>query len=209
MSKKALKNKISQPSMTRVSLSRTLIAWFMALAMIPMLLVSWISYQQAHKSLSQAAHEKLEQSSATKVAFINNWFTYRIMDLKNQAEDPHHVAFLMALRKEMLDSGKSPAEYTKSYAWASQVDNEQKNLISMTRIYDYIYDLFLIDTEGNILFTVARESDLGTNLFTGPMANTLFAKSAKLTLKTGQARFSDIERYSPSNNKLAGFLTAP
>jgi len=181
----------------------------MLLAMLPMILVSWISYQQAHTSLSQAANEKLEQSAATKVAFINNWFTYRIMDLKNQAEDQHHVAFLMDLRDGMLQSGKSPAEYIKSYAWASQVDSAQKNLIAMSRIYDYIYDLFLIDTEGNILYSVARESDLGSNLFTGPMANTLFAESAKVTLKTGQARFSDIERYRPSNNKLAGFLTAP
>ena len=209
MSKNALKNNISQNTTTRSSLSRTLIAWFMLLAMLPMILVSWISYQQAHTSLSQAANEKLEQSAATKVAFINNWFTYRIMDLKNQAEDQHHVAFLMDLRDGMLQSGKSPAEYIKSYAWASQVDSAQKNLIAMSRIYDYIYDLFLIDTEGNILYSVARESDLGSNLFTGPMANTLFAESAKVTLKTGQARFSDIERYRPSNNKLAGFLTAP
>ncbi len=30
-----------------------------------------------------------------------------------------------------------------------------------------------------------------------------------MSLETGKSRFSDIERYAPSNNRLAGFLTAP
>jgi PAS domain S-box-containing protein len=196
-------------SNSRHSLQRTLVLWFMLLAMLPMILVSLISYQQAHSSLTLAAHERLEQSAATKIAFINDWFKYRVMDLRNQAGDQHHVDLLMQLKGGLKQSGNTPKEYVKSYGWAKQVDKAQKNIVSMSRIYDYIYDLFLIDTDGNILYSVAGKSDLGSNLFSGPLADTLFSDGARHTLETGQVRFSDIERYAPSSNRLTGFLTAP
>lgn len=67
----------------------------------------------------------------------------------------------------------------------------------------------MIDTEGNILYSVSRESDLGTNLFHGPHSETLFARGVETTLETGQVRFSDLERYAPSKNSITGFLTTP
>ena len=90
-----------------------------------------------------------------------------------------------------------------------RVDGLQDNLISLSRRYDYIYDLFLLDTKGNLLFTIAHESDFGTNMFTGKHAKTLFSRSIKETIKTGRVHFSDIERYAPSKNIIAGFITAP
>ncbi|MCK4710277.1 MAG: PAS domain S-box protein, partial [Gammaproteobacteria bacterium] len=100
-------------------------------------------------------------------------------------------------------------EYVKSYDWAQRVDVKQDDLVTLSHSYDYIYDLFLIDTKGNLLFSLTHEADLGTNLLNGPYANTLFASSVKTTLETGHAVFSDLERYAPSNNVLAGFITAP
>ncbi len=201
--------KETQASSHRNTLGRTLMAWFILLALLPMSLVAWIGYQQANTTLTQAAEDNLQQAADAKVAFLLNWFDYRFMDLHSQSENQHNVALLMQLKEGLQRSGNSSAAYVKSFDWARRVDVAQKDFITLTRHYDYIYDLFLIDTEGNILYTVAHESDLGANLFTGPLAGTRFARSVKTTLQTGRAGFSDLERYVPSNNSLAGFLTAP
>ncbi|MCG8429124.1 MAG: response regulator [Chromatiales bacterium] len=191
------------------SLKRTLIGWFLLMALLPMSLIAWIGYQQAHHSLSEAATEKLEQAATAKVAFIKNWFDYRLRDLQNHAEVAQNIALLVGLKEGLQQSGQSASEYITSFDWFEQAKKNQGDFLSLIRRYDYIYDLFLIDTEGDILYTVARESDLGQNLFTSSLSSTRFAAAVKHTLETGEHHFSDLERYAPSNDRLAGFLTAP
>ncbi len=81
--------------------------------------------------------------------------------------------------------------------------------MTLTRRYDYIHDLFLVDVDGNILFSTARQPDLGTNLFNGIYANSQFAKKSQFSLDTGRTLFSDLEHYAPSSNQVAGFLITP
>ena len=191
------------------SLNTTLMFWFLLLSLLPLTLVSWISYGQAKSSLHIAAEEKLEQASALNVHFIQNWFNYRFFDLNNHAEDEQSRELLALLIAGLQQSAKTPGDYVKSLDWLQRVDEKQNDFITLSRRYDYIYDLFLIDVQGNILFTVTHEADLGTNLFHGPYAQTHFGRTVKKTLETGQSFFSDLERYEPSNNIIAGFLTAP
>ncbi len=193
----------------RGSLGRTLVLWFLLLALLPMGLVTWITYQQAHRALSQSVKAQLEYSSDANAAFIKAWFDYRLMDLQSQAEDRNNVILLQHLAEGLQQSGRSVREYVQSFDWARRVDGAQQDLINLTRRYDYIYDLFLIDDRGRILYSVARESDLGTSLVDGPYANTRFARSVRVSLETGQSQFSDLERYAPSNDVISGFLTAP
>jgi len=191
------------------SLSQGLVLWFLLLSLLPLTIVSWISYQQANASLAQAASKSLEDSARLSVQYIQNWFEYRFMDLNSQAESQHNADFLMALQKSWQFSDKSLDDFVKSYEWASLEDAAQLDLPALTHQYDYLLDLFLIDKEGNILYSVAKESDLGTNLLTGYLADTQFARSFKHTQKTGQAIFSDLEHYAPSNHIITGFFTAP
>ena len=174
-----------------------------------MMVTSWLSYQRASESLRLAAAQKLEQVAVSGSRFINNWFDYRFMDILQQADDPHTIALLNHLQTGWKQSGMPLPEYVKSYLWAQLVDQHQQDLVSMMHYYDYIYDLFLIDLEGNIIYSIAHESDLGSNLFSGVLQNTNFSKTVKTSLQTGQTLVSDLERYSPSNNKLAGFITTP
>ncbi len=40
-----------------------------------------------------------------------------------------------------------------------------------------LYDLFLMDTEGNVIYTAEREDDFGTNLETGPYRDSGLARA--------------------------------
>jgi PAS domain S-box-containing protein len=191
------------------SLNHTLILWFLILSLLPMGLIAWFSYHEANVSLTKAAQDKLEYAAKSKVSFLQNWFKYRIMDINNQAEHPINSKLLLELKKGLDINGQKPKEYLKSVDWIQRVGVMHGHLVNMLLAYDYIYDIFLIDDEGNILYTVVHESDFGTNLFHGPYADTKFSHSVRKTLETGKVTFSDLERYAPSNNTIAGFISAP
>ncbi len=72
------------------------------------------------------------------------------------------------------------------------------------------YDIFLISIdEGHLMFTVARESDLGESLPNGFLKDSHFTDLWRRTVKTKQIGISDLKRYEPSNNEPAQFVTCP
>ncbi len=190
-------------------LGRSLLLWFLLLALMPIIITSVIGYQQMEKSLTEAAMQELEREAHDKAVFIKTWFNYRFMDLNGQAENSRNIEFLNALRHGLQVSNQSPAEFVKSSAWALLVDERQKDLATLIHRYDYMDDLFLIDTQGNILYSALGEDDRGSNLFDGLYAGTGFARIVKASIDTGQAQFSDFRRYSTDTDLLIGFIAAP
>jgi len=191
------------------SLSTHLLKWFILLSLGPILTISFLAYQSSSSSLYKASVSELEHSAISYINFINNWFSFRTIDLNSWSSYSNTVHFMQALNLQYEASKLPPQTYVKTFSYTMLIQPYQNDIIKLTREYDYIYDLFLIDTKGNILFTVAKEDDLGTNLIQGKYASTLFAKTFKKTLKDGKAYFSDFENYGPSNEGPYGFLTAP
>ncbi|MCK4842065.1 MAG: response regulator [Methylococcales bacterium] len=204
-----LKEKTNTPQKKYSSLNRSLVFWFLLLSTVPLAIVSYISYQQSNYTLKDNISKSLKESSTLTVSFIKSWFEYRFMDVNIQAESNENNRLLTSLIEGFSKSKKPLKDYVKSYDWTLRVDGLQDDLINLSRRYDYIYDLLLMDTKGNLLFTIAQESDFGTNMLTGKYSNTLFSKAIKDTIETGRVRFSDLERYAPSNNIIVGFITAP
>ncbi len=191
------------------SLGRSLLLWFLLLALLPLSVTSVIGYRQMEKSLTETVMHELEREAQQKAIFIKTWFSYRFMDLNGQAENSRNVEFLTALRQGLQTSSQPPADFVKTYAWALLVDERQKDLITLTHRYDYMDDLFLIDTQGNILYSVLGDDNLGSNLFMGLYAGTGFAQIVKASLKTGEAQFSDFRRHGVDTDLLIGFIAAP
>ena len=74
--------------------------------------------------------------------------------------------------------------------------------------YGY-YDLFLINPDGYIFYTVAKEADYQTNLINGPYADSGLGKVFRAALKSTEITFADFEPYAPSNNEPASFVAEP
>jgi len=191
------------------SLRHSLLLWFLLISLLPLGFVSWFSYQQASESLMAAAENSLVQASGLTINYFKNWFKYRIVDLRVQAESEKNTEFFENIEKGFRQSNRPLAEYVNSYEWARHVNEKQNDLVSFGKRYDYISDVLIIDIKGNILFSVMKKSDLGDNVFTGEISNTLFSKSVIKTIKSGRIVFSDLDRYAPSNNEIVGFFTAP
>ena len=97
-------------------------------------------------------------------------------------------------------------------------DNEySKNHIEIHKAYVELlknfglYDIFLVNKDGDVVYSVSKEKDYGTNLESGVYSTTglgkAFAKAKKLSI--GEVAFADYEPYEPSYNEPAMFLASP
>lgn len=76
---------------------------------------------------------------------------------------------------------------------------------------DY-YDIFLFDTEGNLVYSVFKEDDFATNMLTGPWKDSGLAKAYRQALERGPKEppvFIDFLPYGPSEFAPAAFVAMP
>ncbi len=108
--------------------------------------------------------------------------------------------------KEFLNQANDGSDYSQIH---SKIQPVYRNF---TDRFNY-YDLFLIDAEtGNILFSVEKETDFATNIFTGPYASSSLAEVVRKASKGRDRNFvaiSDFEPYSASYGTPAAFIASP
>ncbi|UAA40594.1 methyl-accepting chemotaxis protein [Paraneptunicella aestuarii] len=73
------------------------------------------------------------------------------------------------------------------------------------------YDIFLVDLNGNVVYTVFKELDFATSLTNGAYKNSGLANTFKraVALSSGESVLVDFEPYSPSYESPASFIGTP
>ena len=74
------------------------------------------------------------------------------------------------------------------------------------------YDIFLFDLDGNLVYSVFKETDYATNFFEGPYRDTNFGDVVRAALEVrdpGTSVIEDFRRYEPSYGAAASFVGAP
>ena len=186
-------------------LGRTIFIWFLLISLIPVTVVSLVSYMNAHISLKADAEQSLTAAMQLKKEYLEAYFSERLNDLALQSENENNIQLLEQLRQAYLASGMPVRRFITSQACRDIYSAPQKGLRNFAAIYGY-YDVLLLDVDGNILFSVMGENDLGTNIFTDEFAETRFAKASWETLETGLPMGADIEAYAPAKNALVLFF---
>ncbi len=74
-----------------------------------------------------------------------------------------------------------------------------------------LYDIFMVDLQGNLIYTDFKEKDFATNLLKGVYSNTGIARvyNKALSIKEGEIAFDDFTSYEPSYNSSASFIGTP
>lgn len=71
------------------------------------------------------------------------------------------------------------------------------------------YDVFLISTTGDVVYSVFKEIDFGTSLESGPFRQSGLADAYRQALTSKDVTFNDFSLYLPSYQAPAGFLSTP
>lgn len=76
-----------------------------------------------------------------------------------------------------------------------------------------LYDIFIIDLKGNVIYTVFKERDFATNLNDGQWKDTglarLYQRALEIPDDSEDVVFEDFAPYAPSNNAPAAFIGRP
>jgi len=89
---------------------------------------------------------------------------------------------------------------------AGKLNKENKGLFNDLVDSNGYYDLFLIQPDGFVFYSVAKESDYQTNMLTGKYKDSGLGKAVRKALQTGQHVMADFEPYAPSNDEPASFF---
>jgi len=192
----------------KFGLGPTLIISFLLLALIPVLIVSILSYQMGYQGMVEMREQTLASAAKSKIEVIDNYFNRIQKDLTLQAETPSTRTLLEQLINGFRDSRTSLTNFESSPKWDRIVDSKASDLEKFKKSYNY-YDIFLFDVMGNILYSVERDNVLATNIFNGTYADSIMGNIIKNTLETENLSFSDYTRNIPSrDNGIYGFMTS-
>ncbi|MDO7085432.1 response regulator [Pseudocolwellia sp. AS88] len=202
-------DEISQNNKNKRSLRVSLCIWFLIISLLPLTLNSIFNYYQAKSILTTQAEKELAQSSELIKLYITDWFDDRYNDAKTQAKSSKNVLLLSELKKSWQSSNTDLKNYINSEQWRQVTQAHQNELISFKQASQYIDDVYLIDNEGNVIFSLANKGNFGDNVFSSRLATTKLSKAIQETLSTQATTFSDLERNINPNKRLTAFITSP
>lgn len=183
------------------SIAKRLAFWFLILTAVTAVVVGSLmlsSFEEAYRktlitNLNGLADKKMDQ--------INTYFFERFQDLEVLADTPMISAAMQGFQSAYGDHG--PA--SRAYKEAEGLYHVQ--LREYLRRTGY-YDLFLINPDGDIVYSVIKEDDFATNLNSGPYRDSGLAEVTRHVLEqvtTGQTFF---DHYAPSDEH-AAFIATP
>ncbi|MEO0768562.1 MAG: adenylate/guanylate cyclase domain-containing protein [Cyanobacteria bacterium J06649_4] len=123
----------------------------------------------------------------------------RYLQYEYIVENPNPIG-----EKQKLDDANDGTKY-------SEFHNQYHPIFrQIVKEFGY-YDLFLIDNEGNIVYSVFKEIDYATSLLLGPYARSSLATAYKDAQRqnSGYVAISDFSFYEPSYGAPAAFMATP
>ncbi|WP_432471000.1 methyl-accepting chemotaxis protein [Amphritea sp. HPY] len=179
-------------SFNNLKISRKLLISCLLIGLVPFVILASISGYIASHSLEKQSYHQLESVRGIKARQIENFLAISRRDTEG----------LAALVHTMIENG------TLSEALENK-DKDHKNLFAKYHDSYGYYDLFMIEPDGLISYSIMKESDYNTNLITGPYKDSNLGELFRQIVKNGTYTVMDIQPYEPSNGAPAGFTGAP
>ncbi|HNJ92865.1 MAG TPA: cache domain-containing protein, partial [Nitrosomonas sp.] len=184
------------------SLTQRFAVWFAVVALLPILLIGYSLLQTFEAEIKKAVIQQVSSIADKKIEQIDAYFNERMLDASViQAADTTHQAI-----KEYTAAFKQFGVNSEAYR---DLDAIYRNHFERFVKHADYYDVFLISTDGWIVFTYSRESDFATSLLTGPYRDTGLGAVARRALREQKGSISDFEYYEPSKGAIAAFIAEP
>jgi methyl-accepting chemotaxis protein len=163
-----------------------------------------VAYRSAEDALMKQAYNQLDAVAELKTNQIQTWFGERKGDVLVLAEAPITGQALVDM-ETAWEGGEEDAGGKDSAAFQSVVEQYDEFFTLYNDTYGY-YDVFLIDPDGDVLYTVCEETDIYTNCVDGATAGTPL-ETAFTGGRDGVA-LTDYKYYDISQEP-AAFVSAP
>ncbi|MHC5652843.1 methyl-accepting chemotaxis protein [Stappia sp. ICDLI1TA098] len=199
-------------------------------------MTSIVGYQASRSHLYDASLEAMRSTVSSRQAEVESYLASIREDIALTSENAavHDAlrafqdAYLAsapskergneALRRAYIDDNPNPlGEKHKLDAAADGSDYSRIHASFHPWFRDYLerrgyYDIFLVDAAGDVVYTVFKEADFGTNLLAGEWKDTDLGavfRQVRSAHSIDDLAYADFAPYAPSNGAPASFVAAP
>ena len=184
------------------SLTHRLLVWFVLVALLPLALLGYMALRYNGQLLHAQALHNLGQLADKKAQQIKAHLAERTSDVRMVARTKTTEEALLQLSHSYRSAHPDSPQY-------QQVDARYRAYFNRYIDDDPIfYDVFLINPQGDIVYSSRHESDFATNLLAGPYRASQLAQVFRESRMTLESSLSDFAYYLPSNAQ-AAFVAAP
>lgn len=171
-----------------MTLNKKLSISFLLIGLIPLILLTTMIVFQSSGALIDQAYSQLTAVKNNKKEQLNDYFERVRVDVETLQD---------TFQNQVTQS---------SWVDAALAQKEQLDLYVTKLGY---YDVFVINAEGDIVYTQAKEADYKTNLVSGLFQQSNLAALFQQISQSRRVSIADFAPYAPSNNAPAAFIAAP
>jgi len=185
--------------MRRLTLRLRLWLGFILIAVLPLTGLSWLYLNSFERALTETVLQTISAIADKKAGEIDDFINERIADARIASRYEGLPRTIAALSRDFAGTRESALQAIDKHrgVWMATLDEYAH--------HGRYHDLLLIDAKGNVVFSLARESDLGTNLNSGPHRDSGLARAFRQAMNLLHADLTPFDRYEPSDNRVATF----
>jgi methyl-accepting chemotaxis protein len=191
-------------------ISAQLVATMLGLGLIVAIVIGGWSAWSAYQALKTQIFMHLEAMRDSRAEEIGDWYSRKPREIKTQAE--RNVVVNTFLELTAFGDAKAVGandEFPVKDPGYAAIAGKLNTLEDFAKEYNYL-DVFLVDvTDGHVMYTSAKKSDLGANLGTGALKDSGLAKCWRQVVDTKAVAMSKWEVYAPSGGEPAQFVGTP
>ena len=192
------------------SIGTKLIVMFLAVSIIPIVIIGVLNNKNAGDALEESAFHQLQSVGNLKGDQIVSFLNRKFRDIELLAKAHNTVVAFDKLHEYHDDGGATPegpfnstsSEFNKIY---QEIDPFFREYLVAYNFYDIF---FMCAAHGHVMYTSLREKDLGTNLSTGEYRKSGLADLWSKVVKEKRPIMTDFSYYAPSDEN-AAFIGAP
>ncbi len=156
-------------------------------------------------ALRSSAFDKLISVQALKTKMVEDYFMTLEDQLKTMKDDPMILEAMINLNQAFEDSG----DRVDTRLWMKTAEAYHARFKDIVSDFGW-RDLLLIHTDGDIVYTVAQEKDLGEVIPEGELKESSLGRLFQRAKGIGSedVAIADFEPYGPSNGEQAAFMMA-
>jgi diguanylate cyclase (GGDEF)-like protein/PAS domain S-box-containing protein len=183
-----------------LSLAPRLALGFLLVGVLPLVGLAWFYLYSFERALTQTVLQNVSSVADKKADQIDNFIGERLKDAQT-------IGKLDLVRQSLQQL--TPDFHRGGLAATEQSERRYRPELATLVESSLYHDLLLIDAGGNVVFSLRREADLGSNLITGPYRETGLATAFRQAMASLHTDLTLFQPYAPSANKVAAFMVTP
>lgn len=190
------------------------------------LIVTFTAYNSAQEEVNSQAESKLVAVLDGRASELQSYLGAIQEDLLLISKNPNTITALNEFTADWQEMGSGAGSTLRDLYVTTQLsdlyDANDGSVYSashakyhpwfhnLQKQRDY-YDVFLFNASGDLVYSVFKEADYGTNMHSGEWRDTDLANTFKsaISASTDSVAYYDFRPYAPSNNVPASFISTP